>query len=264
LARICRVFPLYFLLIFLSIFISSYIDPDFYYNFYSYGQIIKSLLFIRAPYVFWTIPVEVQFYFVFILFWFFYTKGTKYSLLFVLVIFIILPCYIYFYKDIQLPKSIASYSLAFFIGSVTSLFYTNIQGSDFLKKYSSHITLSVFLLICINLPGLRNAFIFDFSDGIYARTWGDPITCILVYCLFICVLLNNKYLNFLESKPFIMLGNISYGFYLMHYPIIIYVKSFTLFLPLKFIVAFLITATLAYLSNRYFERYAAREIRRIL
>jgi peptidoglycan/LPS O-acetylase OafA/YrhL len=47
----------------------------------------------------------------------------------------------------------------------------------------------------------------------------------LIYLLFICAALNSKSLVFLTYKPFIFLGNISYGFYLIHYPIIMYLVN---------------------------------------
>ena len=70
LARIGRVVPLYLMVLFISIIASNYVFPDFYYSFEELPSTLLAITFIKAPYVFWTIPVEVQFYCMFVGFWF--------------------------------------------------------------------------------------------------------------------------------------------------------------------------------------------------
>ncbi|MCA9477136.1 MAG: hypothetical protein KC563_15230, partial [Nitrospira sp.] len=68
-ARIGRVFPLYLALIILSFTISNYVYKDFYYAIEKWEYLWEAVLFLGAPYAFWTIPVEVQFYLIFMGFW---------------------------------------------------------------------------------------------------------------------------------------------------------------------------------------------------
>ena len=75
LARIGRIVPLYFMMVFLSVLVSIY-EPDFVFNIIDPATIVRALAFIDAPYIFWTIPVEVQFYFIFLVFGLFIRKIT--------------------------------------------------------------------------------------------------------------------------------------------------------------------------------------------
>ncbi|HWY10488.1 MAG TPA: acyltransferase [Bacteroidia bacterium] len=76
-ARIARIFPLYFLILLTSFLISNYIYTGFYYDFRNQVKFITGLFFLGAPYELWTVPIEVQFYGCFILFWYFYAKEKR-------------------------------------------------------------------------------------------------------------------------------------------------------------------------------------------
>ena len=91
LARIGRVFPLYFILLFISILISKYFYTDFVYNFNASTELVRALTLVEAPYVFWTIPVEVQFYIVFLGFWFLYKKNCSPYILLLYIFLSMLP-----------------------------------------------------------------------------------------------------------------------------------------------------------------------------
>ncbi len=68
-ARLSRVVPAYYLVVIGCYLLSRYIGPEFIYYF-STGEFVKHMLFLGSDYVFWSIPPEIEFYFVFLGIWF--------------------------------------------------------------------------------------------------------------------------------------------------------------------------------------------------
>jgi len=260
LARVGRVFPLYFLLLTVSICITKFADANFIYNFEETSKIVRAIMFIDAPYVFWTIPVEVQFYVIFVGFWFLYKKRTSPYLIGLYGLFTMAPSVFLYSLRGEAPAIVSSYSYAFFAGVVTALLYKDLRNNLMVGRLSSYSVLTIVLLF-VNLPALREEFDLVYSDTFYLKTWGDPITWLIVYSVFVFSVLNSKGLGFLSSRPFVFLGNISFGFYLIHYPVLIYCKSLRLSPSLQFVLAFLSTSVIAHLSYKYFERYVNKWIK---
>ncbi len=262
-ARVGRVFPLYLFLILFSLIMVLFIDSEFYYKFGSKIQVIQALLFIKAPYVFWTIPVEVQFYGLFLLFWYAHKKNITPIFLFGGALITIVPSIIYIAINGDIPKIISTYSFSFFVGIVTSFYFKRIQKSNFISKVPPKIPFVFFILLFINLPEVRHQYSLNLFDDLFMKTWLDPLTWLIIYPLFIFTILDSPSLNFLNNNLFKTLGNISYGFYLMHYPILMYVKILKIGDSFKLLLAFSITFLLAYISNRIFERYANRKVKQL-
>ena len=68
LARVARVVPLY-LIVVLSSYLLSIGDYNSLYNISNHNTLIGHLLFVYGESVLWSIPPEIQFYFIFIIFW---------------------------------------------------------------------------------------------------------------------------------------------------------------------------------------------------
>ena len=265
LARIGRVFPLYFALLLFSIVITRYISPESFYpfKFDDLGAALRALLLIEAKYVFWTIPVEVQFYVVFVGFWFLYKKGFSAYFLLLFIILTMLPSVVLYIIFSELPKIVSTYSYAFFLGVLSALLYDNIKHSPSARKLFSVTALPALLLLFVNLPEIRSKYdILVFGDSAILRIWGDPVTWAIVYTVFISAALNIRSLNILNSKFFVRLGDVSYGFYLIHYPVLMFfVVETNIASPAKFSLAFVVTFALSHLSFYFFERPAAKKIR---
>tara|TARA_R110001583_G_scaffold170138_2_gene323487 strand:- start:566 stop:1570 length:1005 start_codon:yes stop_codon:yes gene_type:complete len=250
-ARIARVVPLYFLLLLLSYFIYNFIYTEFYYSI-SYLELLVSLFMIQAPSVFWTIPVEFQFYVVFILFWlsFFYC-GCKFFLPFLIVV--TLPILFLYLSGSHLPNILPKYAFSFFLGVGVSIFYEKIIYSDYSIFFDRYGWVFLVLLF-VNLPEARSQLGLNFGSSVYVKTWLDPISWTLVFCLFISCVCSSKSLNFLNNPIVQYLGRISYGFYLIHYPVLYVLKGFLMPWWLIFLAAFTVTILLASVSFYYFER----------
>lgn len=68
--RSARVLPLYFAVVFLSLILTHYFPHAFQLFEIGFGDLWQYLVFWNADFVLWTIPVEIQFYCLFPLFWY--------------------------------------------------------------------------------------------------------------------------------------------------------------------------------------------------
>ncbi len=263
LARIGRVFPLYFSMLAISLIFTYIIPFDAYCcRLDDMNKLARALLLIDAPYVFWTIPVEVQFYVVFIGFWLCYKKGLGPHYLAGFILMTMLPSVIVYATSSKIPNVVSAYSYAFFLGVTTALTFNKLKNNSTVRKIAAVAGLPALLLIFINLPEVRQQYGLSLSDNFYIRTWCDPVTWAIVYLFFICVLLNSQGVAILNHRPLVYLGEISYGFYLIHYPVLLYIaKEVPAPAVLKLVLAFVVTVLMAHLSFHYFERPAAKKIR---
>jgi peptidoglycan/LPS O-acetylase OafA/YrhL len=261
LARMGRIFPLYFFLIALSVLISSTIYPDFHYHITDAEIVTRALLFIDAPYEFWTIPVEVQFYAVFVIFWILHDRNSGALAFAILITLTVIPSVILYSRLGYVPALFSSYSLPFFIGIGTALAYPHMRGKPFFQKLAAYIALPSIFALLLNLPALRLEHGWVLDDSFFVRTWADPINWLIVYSLFLCALLNARALNFLNARPFVLLGEISFGFYLIHYPVLKIIKSIGVPVPFQFVTSAVAISLMAWLSYRHFEQPASQMLR---
>jgi peptidoglycan/LPS O-acetylase OafA/YrhL len=264
-ARIGRVIPLYLLLLLLSVAISLFISPEsFYpYKFYKLKYVATALLMIDAKYVFWTIPVEVQFYVLFVGFWALYKKGYNGFYLLAFSLITLVPAVIVYALFSKLPKFVSTYSYAFFLGVATALLLERIKHNRIINKYSTPVGAVALVLLFLNLPEIRLEYGLVLGEREYFRTWLDPLTWTIVYVVFLCAVMNSRGLSLLSGKFFMGIGKISYGFYLIHYPVLMFfVREVNAPDALKFTGAFLGAAAISYLSFYLFEKPMANKIRR--
>jgi peptidoglycan/LPS O-acetylase OafA/YrhL len=256
-ARIARVVPLYVFLIVFSYLIYNFFYSDFYYSL-SNLDLFTSLTFLRAPLTFWTIPVEFQFYIVFMFFWWcYFAKGI--STLVPILIVVSMPMLFFYMFGFGLPNVLPKYAFSFFLGIVISLYSHQIRMSS-LSLISHRFGWLFLLLVFINLPELRTQLGLNLDGGTYVKTWIDPLTWLLVLALFISCVCASRSLSFLNYAPFDYLGKISYGFYLIHYPVLYAFKDLSMPWWVVFFLSFVVTVLLSSISFHLFERPVQRYI----
>jgi peptidoglycan/LPS O-acetylase OafA/YrhL len=260
-ARIGRIFPLYFLLILLSVLISTTIYQDFHYQITEAQIVLRALLFIDAPFEFWTIPVEAQFYAVFIVFWVLYQRNTNPLILVTFIALTAIPSIFLYPKLGYVPALFSSYSVPFFVGIGTAVMYPKIASSVFLKKVAAYAALPSIIALFLNLPAVRLEHNWVLDSHFFVRTWADPMNWVIVYCVFFCAMLNARALHFLNTRAFVVLGEISFGFYLIHYPVLKIIESLGIPVSLQFVTSFALVSLLAWLSYQYFEQPVNKLIR---
>jgi peptidoglycan/LPS O-acetylase OafA/YrhL len=263
LARIGRIFPLYFAVVIISFVISNYLFTEFLFDFREIDTFLLAIFFVTSPYTLWTIPVEVQFYVIFVVFWWLFQKNESGWKFWVFGFLVCVPTVIYSVFHEKIIGNNSKVLFSFFVGVLTSLIYNKINRTNKLKKMADFAGLPLLILLLINLPSFRRYFGLYWSPKIYFRTWLDPVTWVLVYGTFWCALLNSKTLNFLNWRPFVFIGGISYGFYLFHAPIL----EHGMHLPgtpiAKFVIIFLATTLISFMSFWLYEKPISLHIRNL-
>lgn len=258
-ARAGRIVPLYYFILLLSI-------CGYAYEIDGLTSFFKHILFLKGEGVLWAIPVEVQFYSLFVLLWIMHNKK---KLLPFLGIVVFASTLITFYQKQEYDfVSGLNYCIFYFsAGVLISLCYQRRILFLFSEKYLSFINrlaISIFsiCLFLISIPSFRSLTNFD-----YIGMWYDPLLLFTVVLFFICALYNMPMFSYLSSKPFMALGEISFGFYLFHYPVIylyehIFLKESQFeFLLILFI--FITTYALAKISYIFFEKPLSKKIREL-
>ncbi|MEO0436770.1 MAG: acyltransferase [Pseudomonadota bacterium] len=265
LARVGRVFPLYLALILTSyLIIASGLKPDFHYRVDSVLTLSESLLFLRAPNEFWTIPVEVQFYALFLILWITFARKPTGSVVPIVSLWVAsaIPSAAYWLYNGGVLPLVTTYATPFMLGLLLAGLFRTAQESEPQLRWSNRLGLLFLLAVLLNLPSLRLDYGLTLGEGFYLRTWLDPLNWALVLGLFYCAMLSARSLNFLSGALMAYFGGISYALYLFHYPVLIAVSETALPTVLKFPIAFLIVVGLAHLSGRYLEVPAAKFVRR--
>ncbi len=263
-ARIGRIVPLYFLLLILSVIITQLVSPEsFYpYKFYKVKHVVQALLMLEAKYVFWTIPVEVQFYALFVVFWALYQRGVSAYFLFAYAVLTLVPSVLIYLAGAGFPKIVSAYAYAFFIGVATALSLDKIRHSRWVARYLAPAGALSLGLLLVNFPEIRAAQGLVWGEHVYVQTWLDPITWGLVYVLFLAAALNLPGVSILSRRFLVAIGKVSYGFYLIHYPLVLFfVKEVSAPDPIKVLGAFLATWAIAHLSYYFFEKPVGARIR---
>jgi peptidoglycan/LPS O-acetylase OafA/YrhL len=248
-ARFIRIVPLYLIIIIASYFISSFVLPGFHYDFTNKLKLLLSLTFIHTPYEPWTIPVEVQFYFFFIAIWFLKSRSKLPSWLLLFVpILMIIPSLIYGFYFHKIPHVMSSFCIFFCIGIWISELHEKNAFQKLIDKAPPYSALILLTLVVIIFPILR------YKMGIlYIGSWYDPISLITVMLLFVLLVSRPQQISLLKLKPLIVMSEISYGFYLIHRPIMKLIKENYGNSLLMLAITFVIAAILSFLTYKLIE-----------
>jgi peptidoglycan/LPS O-acetylase OafA/YrhL len=263
LARIARVVPLYLAVVLCSFLISNFVYPGFRYDMKELSTLLLAALFVVAGQELWTIPVEVQFYLLFLVFWYLFRRGWTLGKLAAFAACTVAPTVATAVVARKGYPVVSTYSYAFFVGAFSGILW-DARLKPFLeahRKVADRAGIVFLLLLFLNLPGLRTRLELTVAGHEFALTWMDPVTWVIVYGLFLGCLIQSASLRLLESRWLVGLGSVSYGFYLLHRPIMqLLVEHFGAGPEVLLAVAVAALA-LAFGSFRFFEKPAGARIR---
>lgn len=259
LARIARVVPL-FLVIVLSSYVLSLIGNDSLYNIPDTNALISHLLFLYGDSILWSIPPEIQFYFIFLIFWSFSKnrRGYIYLSIFAVMLLLFFANFPRVYGDINgvrynLFNTLRSLPY-FFIGVIFGMHYKSFEVPKYLKKH-------YFILVLLLIPAMYPEISSVTSDA-KTRMWLSYEVLLVMSSVFFCIVFLVPDNNVLLANRFgDFLGKVSYSLYLLHMPIIIFVNKLNLNVELKLLLSFVLTVSVAFVSFKYFEKPVARSIR---
>ncbi|MDF3125727.1 acyltransferase [Rheinheimera sp. 1928-s] len=259
LARAGRVLPLYLVIVFCS-YLLSLADKDFLYNIPDFNALVGHLLFLYGESVLWSIPAEIHFYFIFIIFWAFSKNRAGYIYLLILAVMIVLffSNFPKIHGDINgVPYNLFSVLRSlpyFFIGVIFGMHYKQLKVPEYLRK-------NRFIFVLCLIPLMYPEFSPVSSDA-KVKMWLSYEVLLVMSSVFFCVVFlvpDNNIL--LANKLGDFIGKISYSFYLLHLPIIVQVNQFDLSVELKLVLSFILSVLAAYVSYRTFEKPVAKLVR---
>ncbi|TMP38140.1 acyltransferase family protein [Pseudoalteromonas rubra] len=259
LARVGRVVPLY-LLVVLTSYLLTLSGSDWLYHIPDSEALLGHVLFLYGDSVLWSIPPEVQFYCLFILFWLLAKnrRGYIYLLIVIVMLALFFTNFPRIYGDLNgVPYNQFNVLRSlpyFFVGVVFGLHYKTLVIPDYLRK---HGFVAALCLIPLMYPELSPV-----TSDAKNRMWLSYEVLLVMSTVFFCVVFlvpdNNLLLANTVGDFF---GKISYSLYLLHMPVILQVNRFELAVELKLILSLILSVVCAYLSFICFEKPLARLIR---
>ena len=259
LARAGRVLPLYLAVVFGS-YLLSISGSDALYNIPDINTLIGHMLFLYGDSVLWSIPPEIQFYFIFTFFWACAKsrRGYIYLSIFAVMILLYLSNFprVYGemngvpYNEFNVLRSLPY----FFVGVIFGMNYKSLMIPQYLRR---HWFVLALCLIPLMYPDLTTV-----TSDAKRKMWLSYEVLFVMSTVFFCVVFlvpNNNVL--LANKFGDFIGKVSYSLYLLHMPIIVQVNKFNLSVELKLILSLSLSVLVAYISFRCFERPVAKLIR---
>jgi peptidoglycan/LPS O-acetylase OafA/YrhL len=214
--------------------------------------------------VFWTIPVEMHFYLVFVAAWWVYSRSPV-----AMVVAAVLAIALYWSLPVQVPGEVRTlpYYLVFFL---IGLLISRAIGLQEVRASGlpSVLLTAGFILPFLLYPNIYAA-LFGRSGwlltGDLQQMWHDPRYPIAAGLCLLATLCSPLIKAGLSAKGMIYLGKISYSVYLLHFPVIDVLARFMSpsSHPMSFLVATLIaTTSVSVLSHRTIEKPGNRLVQR--
>lgn len=252
-ARIGRVVPLYLLIVALSVLATAF-GLNWRYDISGLPQIVSHVGFVMARRELWAIPVEVQFYGVFLALWW-VCSGHRPLWLWLLAVLTVSAGLVALQFQLAGRAFGLPYHLSYFVlGMVLGLTESITSRIAHLRPLAGWaLSLIVLLSFLPMLPLYR---------GSPLPLWLDPRITVLIALSFIAARHRIGAFALLTGAPFCYLGRISYGLYLIH-PVVLHALPETLAPAPRVTLTIGISIGLAHLSWHWFERPLARHIRRL-
>jgi peptidoglycan/LPS O-acetylase OafA/YrhL len=148
-----------------------------------------------------------------------------------------------------------SFAIFFFIGAFIAS-HKNKNHFEILRtKVPKYVSLLFLLLFLLIFPLIRQSL-----GLIVSKTWYDPISLFIICSLFILIITKPEDFFILRIKPLIFMSEISYGFYLVHRPLMKITRDELGTRPLAMFILFAVCVIVAWLSFKLVEVPARKYI----
>lgn len=209
--RFARVYPLYALVILLSG-VMTVTGVGILYPLTS-EQVVRHLLLIEGDRVFWTISVEFQFYALFAVFWIALRGFRRAPDLVVILILLALYSALWASGAPGERLSIIRNGQGFIVGMLAALGVRNVGGAQ-----AARLVLPASLVALLVACGLTFILWKDNPEPVFRAVW---LHIIVGLCVWSAAKATGGFsVAGLSSRPMQLLGDWSYGIYLLHIPII--------------------------------------------
>lgn len=242
-SRAARVLPLYYTVLAASA-LALRVVGNSGYEIHSTQQLLEDALLIHGTSVLWSIPVEIQFYVVFVFIWFAFSRG-----------FEVAACIALLGLELAGAMTVGRSSNLwhwghFFLIGVMAARLRHVQGKHWIGW--------LVLLLALGMPpDLRR------SAGLSVLpNYVDPFTAGWPVAAFFCALLGLGPFRLLAAPIMRWFGTISFSLYLLHKPVIDILKHAGASPVIGVLGTAVISIALAALSQRFIERPAQALLRR--
>lgn len=228
-ARIGRVVPLYLVVVLASILLTWVTAGEWHYRIGDPQTALSALFFLKAPLELWSVPVEMQFYLLFVAVWAIESKER------VLAVRLALPLALIGGAAIGVLLLRSSGVLAFWLpfhlhlfllGALIALFrHTRLARTLTGGRNNDWLAGICLVALCLNLPFLRGELGLALG-GFILNTWFDPLNILVVTGLVLAATNpDNRVFRLFQFKlfgkqPVMHFSDVSFGFYLFHVPIL--------------------------------------------
>lgn len=264
-SRVARVLPLYYLVVLLAAGLLIF-TGDSLVGFDTWEEFLLNLLLIQGTFlILWSVPVEVQFYIIFVVIWGLSRRFDLYLIIGFLLLLELSSVVLIYALSLAIPILSIFFWLHFFLCGLFISYLYHSHEEVFARLSRSRPVRAVALLAALlafaALPELRSMF------GIpVLPSFADPITAGYPILVFILTLMGAWPFSFLAQRTMRWFGRISFGLYLLHMPLIQLVSRFEFFSkaqPLGFIIVVSLAILLAWLARNHVELPAQSAIRRM-
>lgn len=226
-ARIARVLPLFLFVILASYFIYqlpfSGVQPYFY-HIPDAAALISHLLLLSGTSVLWSIPPEIYFYIVFACLWVARNLVGRA----ILLVPVVLLLFSFFIPPQKAPEtwlfglyvklSVVQVYPYFCAGFLLGWLYNHWQAPAFLSHHLFAVALAAIPLLYPNVL----VALFGVTHGL----WFDPRLLVFLATIFFVIVFLVPAKNWLlENRMGDFVGKISYSIYLLHYPVLLFMKD---------------------------------------
>lgn len=267
--RLGRVLPLFYLIVLLSI-LATAVGWPWPYPMPDLAAVMRHVLLISGARELWAVPVEIQFYLIFIGLWWFSHRHGRVSMPSLWVGFIILGVLfavqvLAFHTDRMSFVTVFYYTPFFVTGTLISLYRQQIMSwRDRLDGWPLTVLglIAAAAFIAVN-PNFRA------GTALGVPIWADPLIWAAMVLVFLCAMSGAGVFRLLSTPVLMFWGEISYGFYLIH-PILLHLAepyaSVTSPAARIGVVLLLCAATsaLAWASLTLFERPALKRAKEMI
>jgi peptidoglycan/LPS O-acetylase OafA/YrhL len=259
--RVARVVPLYYLAVLIAacaglLGVATPVTP---------ANLLAHLGFVRGADVFWTIPVELQFYALFVVLWWVNARAKR-------ILTIALGVGVVAALALRLDPSwfaTLPFHVAYFLAGVlvSRILPLDTPAS---RSVGWAAVLVVGLAACFLLFPNIAATVFGTQRPVdiyyFMLMWTDPLCLVAAVAVLVAVLKSSLATVILGNRFMVHSGKISYSVYLLHLPIITGLMALTPLArwPVAFLVsAFALTVAVSDLSFRLIEAPARRRLNRL-
>lgn len=247
--RFSRVYPAYFLTIAASYLISR-VDSDFPF-FMDFSSAVMHVLLLGSTGVFWSIPPEIQFYFLFVFIWFVFIRRHVIGGVAALALLVISVIYMVDIPGIFVLSKLVFFMTGVLAGVLRSKLDIDIMLVCFLQLFS---IVGLSLLLWMGDVNYRGS---DFwSDWQWALVSGFFVYLVSYDSKWIESILGNRILRFF--------GDISFSLYLLHVPILYWVSKYIGTDMLSIFTSLILISTLSYFTYRTVELPSGKYIKNLL